>query len=76
MRICNKYCFILLDIGETKCYEPYGCFDISYPWITESRPVSLFPESPEKIHPRFALFTRNTLEHPKFLDLYDPGTIR
>ncbi|KAK9500473.1 hypothetical protein O3M35_001738 [Rhynocoris fuscipes] len=40
------------------CYEGVGCYSVTYPWTDEARPVTHFPEHPDKIDPIFCLYTR------------------
>ncbi|CAG0895854.1 unnamed protein product [Darwinula stevensoni] len=44
--------------NKEKCYPPYGCFSIDFPWTSEQRPEAFFPEPPEEIRPAFCLYTR------------------
>lgn len=41
--------FFFTEMNSTKCYGIYGCFDLSPPWTSEHRPVSLFPEGLKKV---------------------------
>ncbi|XP_046392727.1 pancreatic triacylglycerol lipase-like isoform X2 [Ischnura elegans] len=59
----------------TKCYEPYGCFSISYPWSSLRRPVTFFPESPDKVDPQYCLYTRRNPTECHNLRLGDPTSI-
>lgn len=49
----NSYNYYYMNIGKnsnaTKCYGSYGCFELSFPWTSENRPVSLFPEELNKV---------------------------
>ncbi|KAL0277659.1 UNVERIFIED_CONTAM: hypothetical protein PYX00_004877 [Menopon gallinae] len=65
-----------------KCYGIYGCFPIDYPWVSARRPVSWFPEPPEKVNPKYCLYTRRNIdtcdplnvEHPElFTSFYVPN---
>lgn len=60
------------DLKSPKCYGVYGCFPITSPWTTTTRPVSLYPESPTKINVNFPVFNRHNRFIPKRLDLNDP----
>uniref|UniRef100_A0A224XLV6 Putative pancreatic triacylglycerol lipase n=1 Tax=Panstrongylus lignarius TaxID=156445 RepID=A0A224XLV6_9HEMI len=40
------------------CYDGLGCYPVSYPWTDETRPVSNYPEHPDKVDPVFCLYTR------------------
>lgn len=53
----------------------YGCFPITPPWTTDTRPFALYPESPAKINARFPVFNNAIREHPKFIDLNDPDMV-
>lgn len=64
------------DPNQPRCYGVYGCFPIEYPWKSEQRLVSLYPESPIKIEPRYPVFTRRNRMLPNFLDLNDPEATR
>lgn len=50
-----------ITIGtEELCYSPFGCYKMTHPWTDESlRPVSYVPEPPEKVNPKYCLYTRN-----------------
>ncbi|XP_056388248.1 pancreatic lipase-related protein 2-like [Hyla sarda] len=48
--------------GETKCYENLGCFSNDYPYKSVTRPVSIFPQSPESINTQFFLFTQQNTD--------------
>ncbi|XP_014258445.1 pancreatic triacylglycerol lipase-like [Cimex lectularius] len=52
------------------CYDGVGCFSVNAPWVTETRPVSNFPHSPEQIDPDFCLYTRKERDtcHRLFYD--------
>lgn len=64
--------FLISDIHKPQCYGVYGCFPINYPWKTDTRLVSLYPESPLKINPRYPVFHKNARVIPHFLDLNEP----
>lgn len=59
-----------------RCYQPFGCFYIGAPWYGENRPVVLFPTRPDKISPRYLLYTRSTLNNPDELKIDEEETIR
>lgn len=46
----GAYLKILSATNATKCYGSYGCFELSPPWTSETRPVSFFPEELEKVN--------------------------
>lgn len=64
------------EINATKCYGVYGCFPISTPWTSEHRPVSLFPEYPDKISPGFWLYKTYDQEIPFVFNLDDFDTVQ
>lgn len=64
------------DKHKPQCYGVYGCFSIEYPWTTETRLVSLYPESPLRINPRYPVFHNDARMIPAFLDLNDPEATR
>lgn len=48
---------------EKYCYNPFGCYEMSYPWADEIlRPVSYVPESPEKVNPKYCLYTQHNMD--------------
>lgn len=59
-----------------RCYRPFGCFYSGVPWYGENRPVVLFPLSPDKINPRYLLYTRNNPNVPDELKIDDERTLR
>ncbi|XP_012258087.2 pancreatic triacylglycerol lipase-like [Athalia rosae] len=59
-----------------RCYQPFGCFYKGEPWQGENRPVVLFPMRPDKISPRYQLYTRSTTQDPEDLRIDDVDTIR
>ncbi|CAH0382132.1 unnamed protein product [Bemisia tabaci] len=58
-----------------KCYGEYGCYSINYPWSDILRPVAQFPESPEKVNPKYCLYTRRNADSCELLDHKDPLTM-
>ncbi|RZC34310.1 inactive pancreatic lipase-related protein 1, partial [Asbolus verrucosus] len=60
---------IISATNASKCYGIYGCFQLSPPWTSEHRPVSLFPEDLQKIEPKYPLYTRKNPTKPTFIDL-------
>lgn len=64
----NSYNYYYMQIGQesntTRCYakndQVFGCFDLNYPWTSDHRPVSLFPEDLDKIEPQYILQTRGS----------------
>ncbi|CAG9862325.1 unnamed protein product [Phyllotreta striolata] len=64
-----------LETNASKCYHKYdrnfGCFDLNYPWTSEHRPVSTFPEEIDKIEPQYLLHTRGN--NPVQMHLSDVG---
>ncbi|XP_046476732.1 inactive pancreatic lipase-related protein 1 isoform X1 [Neodiprion pinetum] len=72
----NKTFELLDDWYMWRCYQPFGCFYIGEPWYGENRPVVDFPMRPDKIGPRYLLYTRNTLNNPDELKIDQDTTIR
>uniref|UniRef100_A0A1B6D7K8 Lipase domain-containing protein n=1 Tax=Clastoptera arizonana TaxID=38151 RepID=A0A1B6D7K8_9HEMI len=62
------------DIG-VRCYPDFGCYSINFPWTDKSRPVSHFPDSPEKIKPKFCLYTRKNRKNCQQLIHSDPQSL-
>lgn len=61
---------------EVKCYGEYGCFSVTGPWQDVlSRPVNVFPEKPEKIAPKYCLYTRNNRNVCQYLDHKDHNSV-
>lgn len=65
----------MTDIGDTKCYGVYGCFPIAEPWMGETRPFQLYPQSPSVMQVRYPVFNKNTRIVPKFIDINDPDQV-
>ncbi|KAG8287450.1 pancreatic lipase-related protein 2 [Homalodisca vitripennis] len=61
--------------GDERCYDGLGCYSINYPWTDVSRPVSNFPQSPEKVAPNYCLFTRKNPLQCQHLSYSIPSTI-
>ncbi|XP_077284390.1 pancreatic lipase-related protein 2 [Arctopsyche grandis] len=64
------------DIETEKCYGIYGCFSIVEPWVTDNRPISLFPKSPEILKIRYPSFSRHKAKIPYILDTNEPERIK
>lgn len=61
---------------EVKCYGEYGCFSVAGPWQdVSSRPVNLFPERPDKIAPRYCLYTRTNRNACQYLNHKDRNSV-
>ncbi|XP_017778462.1 PREDICTED: pancreatic triacylglycerol lipase [Nicrophorus vespilloides] len=62
----SSYNYYYINIGKTtnatRCYGIYGCFELSPPWTSEHRPVSLFPEHISKVEPKLMYYTRENPE--------------
>ncbi|XP_075235998.1 pancreatic lipase-related protein 2-like [Lycorma delicatula] len=58
-----------------KCYGELGCYSINPPWTDISRPVSQYPESPEKVKPKYCLYTRHNKHFCQELIYSDSKTI-
>ncbi|KAF5298079.1 hypothetical protein FQA39_LY11847 [Lamprigera yunnana] len=71
----NSFNYYYTDMNKvmnaTRCYGSYGCFELSPPWISEYRPISLFPEDINKIEPNYFFFSRKNPTEPVFIDLND-----
>ncbi|KAK6639823.1 hypothetical protein RUM43_008098 [Polyplax serrata] len=63
------------DTPTKKCFGKFGCYSLENPWSSQSRPVSLFPEPPEKINPEYCLYTRRNPTVCDQLYLDDPQTL-
>uniref|UniRef100_A0A182UI44 Lipase domain-containing protein n=1 Tax=Anopheles melas TaxID=34690 RepID=A0A182UI44_9DIPT len=61
---------------DVRCYGVYGCFPITPPWIDEKRPVAYHPQSPATVDVRYPVFTKPNTDHPKFIDINDPASVR
>ncbi|XP_018321173.1 pancreatic triacylglycerol lipase-like [Agrilus planipennis] len=68
----SSYNVYLMEIGKemnkTTCIGSYGCFNLSAPWTSIHRPVSLFPENFE---PNYFIYDRQHVDKPRLLDLED-----
>ncbi|XP_039275261.1 pancreatic lipase-related protein 2-like [Nilaparvata lugens] len=58
-----------------KCYDNLGCYSINPPWTDVSRPVSKYPEPPEKVSPKYCLYTRHNRHVCQQLVYTNPRTI-
>ncbi|KAJ8889278.1 hypothetical protein PR048_008776 [Dryococelus australis] len=58
----------------TRCYQPYGCFNILFPWTDVNRPISYLPEHPKKVNANFCLLTRRNHNKCQNLSPADPNT--
>ncbi|XP_023012525.2 pancreatic triacylglycerol lipase [Leptinotarsa decemlineata] len=69
----SSYNYYYMQIGKesnaSKCYGTYGCYQLSPPWTSENRPVSLFPEELHEIEPKYFLYTRQNPVKPRLLDI-------
>lgn len=63
-------------MNSTKCYGIYGCFELSPPWTSEHRPVSLFPESLKKIEPHYYYYSRKNFPNASYIDLNEFDVIQ
>jgi pancreatic triacylglycerol lipase len=66
---------VISATNATQCYGIYGCFELTPPWTSEQRPVSLFPEDLKKIEPKYPLYTRRNPRKPTFIDLNEYDVI-
>ncbi|KDR08050.1 pancreatic lipase-related protein 2-like [Zootermopsis nevadensis] len=61
---------------EKYCYNPFGCYEMSYPWADEIlRPVSYVPESPEKVNPKYCLYTQHNMDICQNLNIMDTSSL-
>lgn len=71
----GSYNYYFMKIGKEtnarKCYGMYGCFELSPPWTSEHRPVSLFPNELNEIEPNYFLYTRKNRQNPTRIDVND-----
>ncbi|XP_056385437.1 pancreatic lipase-related protein 2-like [Hyla sarda] len=67
---------ILSGEGETKCYENLGCFTNDYPYWSVTRPVSIFPQSPESINTQFFLFTQQNTDQYQVIKPRDLSSLQ
>ncbi|CAG9760514.1 unnamed protein product [Ceutorhynchus assimilis] len=69
----SSYNYYYMKIGKEtnakKCYGIYGCFELSPPWTSEHRPVSLFPDDLDEIDPNYFLYTRKNRMKPSVIDV-------
>ena len=59
--IVNCFIFLLFGLvsGRKICYDDYGCFIDTVPFGgTLQRPLSLLPDTPQRISTKFTLFNR------------------
>ncbi|PNF41741.1 Pancreatic lipase-related protein 2 [Cryptotermes secundus] len=58
------------------CYNPFGCFEMSYPWVDEIlRPVSHVPDPPKKVNPTYCLYTRQNEDICQILNIMDNSSL-
>ncbi|KAL1497835.1 hypothetical protein ABEB36_008724 [Hypothenemus hampei] len=71
----SSYSYYYMRIGKEtnakKCYGIYGCFELSSPWTSENRPVSLFPSELNEIEPNYFLYTRKIRNNPILINVND-----
>ncbi|KAF5301941.1 hypothetical protein FQR65_LT08676 [Abscondita terminalis] len=71
----DSYNYYYTDLNKvmnaSKCFGSYGCFELSPPWISKHRPISLFPEDIAKIEPNFFFFSRTNPTERILIDLDD-----
>lgn len=63
----------MADPNAPRCYQAYGCFPNEYPWTTEHRPVSYYPQKPSEINTKFLVYTKHNRHLPKYLNLNEPS---
>ena len=54
------------------CYDRVGCFSNASPFFSHQRPLNLLPQSPDSVHTKFRLFTRESRTHYTALDARHP----
>ncbi|XP_043250444.1 pancreatic triacylglycerol lipase-like [Colletes gigas] len=59
-----------------RCFQPYGCFYLGTPWSGDNRPVSMFPDRPDSINPRYLVYTRDNPGQPYELKIDKFETIK
>ncbi|XP_050075683.1 pancreatic triacylglycerol lipase-like [Anopheles maculipalpis] len=52
------------------CFAMFGCYPIEPPWVSERRPIALYPKSPEEIGVRFVFFNAQHRQYPKEQNRY------
>lgn len=71
----SSYNYYYMQIGKEtnakRCYGMYGCFELSPPWTSEHRPVSLFPNDLVDIEPNYFVYTRKNRIQPNLMNLND-----
>lgn len=67
--------FFFTDVNDVKCYGVYGCFPITPPFTSESRPISVYPFSPQRLDVHFPVFNHKIRNTPEFIDINDPDSI-
>lgn len=58
-----------------RCFKGLGCYSNEYPWLDVSRPVSIFPNYPEKVAPSYCLYTRKNPKQCQHLSHSEPSSI-
>ncbi|KDR08048.1 pancreatic lipase-related protein 2-like [Zootermopsis nevadensis] len=62
--------------SEELCYSPFGCYKMTHPWTDDFlRPVSYIPEPPDKVNPKYCLYTRRNKDSCQNLDIIDNDTL-
>uniref|UniRef100_A0A1Y1LYZ9 Uncharacterized protein n=2 Tax=Photinus pyralis TaxID=7054 RepID=A0A1Y1LYZ9_PHOPY len=71
----SAYSYYYTDIDKamnaSKCFGSYGCFELSPPWISEHRPIALYPEDLSKIEPNYLYYSRVNPTEAVHIDLDD-----
>ncbi|KAK7501512.1 hypothetical protein BaRGS_00007316 [Batillaria attramentaria] len=57
--------------GGSACYGDLGCFSNDAPFFSLYRPLSLLPQSPQTINPKFTLYTREDATRGRLLHAGD-----
>lgn len=61
--------------GDRKCYDDIGCVTNDPPYQSLTRPVSIFPQSPESINTQFFLFTVKNTEQYQVVSAKNRSTL-
>ncbi|KAK7100886.1 hypothetical protein V1264_023753 [Littorina saxatilis] len=62
--------------GSSVCFKDLGCFSTGPPFFDVYRPISILPESPSFINPKFTLFTRQAPSTGHKLSAGDEAALR
>ncbi|CAG5121725.1 unnamed protein product [Candidula unifasciata] len=65
----------LLESENEVCYDKLGCFSTADPFTSSQRPISVLPQSTDKIRTTYILYTRERRPEPQTLDARNPENI-